>query len=133
MSKNKSELKFWFILLENINYNAEAIFNIASQNSINDLEKYYNFESVYDEWINNGCNIQKYMIYNISFLENIEKFLISNGIFFNWIKHEDKYIGIRIHPTKIDFTPILKDCMDFKQFSKNRAYMNIPKNKKKEK
>jgi hypothetical protein len=114
-------IKVWFILLENINYTPSTIFNIAYKLGVEDFQ--YDNEYIY-EW-RNDPNIEIKMIYNEKFLEDIEQFLINNGILFNWVEYNNEVLGIRIYPSKIDFEPILKDCMTFEEFSLNREYMKI--------
>jgi len=114
--------KVWYILLENVNYTADVIFDIAHNIT---FEPFYSMDLM-DLWKINNYSTCKRMVYNMSYLDNLESFLIKNGIYFNWIKYKNEYIGIRIHPCTIDFNGILKDCMTFKEFSRNRFYMNIP-------
>jgi hypothetical protein len=120
-SKNIFPYKVWYVLLEDVNYTADTIFNIAHNVS---LKPFYS-DDLMGFWKLGNYQVQKRMMYNIEFLENLESFLIKNGIYFNWIKHKEKYIGIRIQPSLIDFDGILKDCMTFEEFSWNRFYMNI--------
>ncbi len=126
MNEEVTKVKFWMILLENINYTADTIFDIAAKSVLEPMN-YEGSDTLLSSWVQDGYNIEKRMIFNMYFLENIESFLIKNGIFFNWIIYNGEYIGIRIHPTRIDFLPILKDCMTLKSFATYRAWMNIDK------
>jgi len=128
-SENMFPYKVWYILLENVNYTAENIFNIAHNAAI---EPFYS-EKLMELWKIGNFQTEKRMMFNIEFLERLESFLIKNGIYFNWIKYNGEYVGIRIQPSLVDFNGILKDCMTLEEFSKNRSYMNIPKEIKKEK
>jgi len=127
--KNMLPYKVWYILLENLDYTAENIFNIAHNSAI---KPFYSDEST-ELWRSSNYQTEKHMMFNIKFLENLETFLIKNGIYFNWIKYNEEYIGIRIHPSLVDFSGILKDCMTLQEFAKNRSYMNIQKEIKQEK
>jgi hypothetical protein len=120
--KNMFPYKVWYILLEDVNYTADNIFNISHKIS---LEPFYS-DNLMELWEMGDYQIEKRMMYNMKFLEELEEFLIKNGIYFNWIKYKEEYIGIRIQPSLIDFNGILKDCMTFKEFSWNRqSYMFI--------
>jgi len=122
-SENMFPYKVWYILLENLDYTAENIFNIAHDSAI----KSFYSDDLMELWRLGNYQTEKRMMFNIKFLENLENFLIKNGIYFNWIKYNGEYIGIRIHPSLVDFNGILKDCMTFQEFAKNRSYMNIKK------
>lgn len=122
--------KFWFILLENVNYTAENLFNISAK-CVSEPMLHEFSENLNNNWIKDGYIIEKKMIYNIDFLYIIEDFLIKNGIYFNWIEYQDETIGIRIHPTTIDFYGLLADCMSLERFSWHREYMkSLEKGKK---
>jgi len=120
-------VKLWVILLEDYNYTADVLFDIGA---ISCNEPFYHelSEGLREKWIQDGMHIEKRMIFNLHFLEGIEDFLIKNGVLFNFIKYKEDIIGIRIHPSEIDFDGILKDCMTLYQFQKNRIYMQIKVN-----
>ena len=121
--------KFWFLLLENINYTAENLFNISAK-CVTEPLIYEGTENLINEWVKDDYIIEKRMAFNMQYLYSIEDFLIKNGIFFNWIKYNNDIIGIRIHPTKIDFSGIFADCMTLESFSWHREYMKSLENKK---
>ena len=120
---NQTKLKMWIILLENYNYKPETIFDLSKFI----VSKQFNTENnvLFSDWVNDGMYQEKFMMYNTGFLFKLEDFLIKNGIHFNWINYKNKDIGIRIQPTKIDFSGILYDCMTFEKFSWYRHYMAI--------
>jgi len=120
-SKKMFPYKVWYILLEDIDYKANEIFDIAHNAAI---EPFYS-ENLRRLWDMGENQIEKRMMYNMSFLDKLEAFLIKNGIYFNWIMRNNEYIGIRIQPSLVDFNGILKDCMTFEEFSWNRFYMNV--------
>jgi len=119
--------KMWFILLEDINYNAENISNIFSSASVRPFESEDNNinQIMFDKWQDNNFQIKKYMVFKMYMLDNLEKFFIKNGILFNWIIYKNNYIGLRVQPTKVDLSALVKDSMTFELFSWNREYMNI--------
>jgi hypothetical protein len=128
--------KVWLVLLEEVNYNPETIFNIAKTSSVEPFNRETRVEEqeIFDTWKKEEYPMEKRMIYNMNFLENIEDFLISNGIHFNWIQYSGNYVGIRIHPTGINFNAVLSDCMTFEKFSWHRhSYMSIKEKQEKEK
>ena len=118
--------KMWIILIENVNYTAENIFNISYNAVIEDFCQ-ENKNNLFEIWKKDGALVEKRMMYNMGMLEKLERFLINNGIYFNWIKYKGAFIGIRIQPTKINFNSYLADCMTLEKFSWHRVYMNIPK------
>ena len=123
---NTQNVKMWVILTENYNYKADTIAEIFAHISCEPLAPENSVKL--EDWIEDGYKMEKRLMFNMDFLEDLENFLIKNGIFFNWIIYENDYIGIRIQPTKIDFNPILKDCMTFDNYSTYREWMNLSKN-----
>lgn len=123
MGNSKNPLKMWVILTENYNYKADTIAEIFARISCEKLASENN--TTLDSWINDGFIMEKRLMFNEYYLNDLETFLIKNGIFFNWIIYKDEYIGIRIQPTKIDFEPILADCLSFENYSAYRAWMNL--------
>jgi len=122
--KINNPLKMWTILIENYEYKANTIAELFTRFPHEPLAA-ENPNSLKD-WIRDGYCMEKRMMFNMEFIVELETFLINNGVFFNWIIYEDKYLGIRIQPTKIDFNPILKDCIIFDNFSTHRNWMNLP-------
>jgi hypothetical protein len=120
---NEIKYKVWYILLENVNYTAENIFNISHNIALESFHKEH--DEIKKLWDNDKNIVEIRMMYNMYFLEKLESFLITNGILFNWIIYQNEYIGIRIHPTTINFNGLLIDCMTLDEFAKHRDYMYI--------
>jgi len=112
-------MTLWVVLLEDVDYNAEFIFNLGKKISLNN--EHYN---LFKEWSSNPKTDTR-MMYSLDFLYGLETFLIKNGVLFDWIDD----IGIRILPTKIDFSAILDDCLSMNEFAEHRNYMFIHEKK----
>lgn len=123
MGDSKDPLKIWVILTENYNYKADTIAEIFLRISLDPLGE--ENPVTLQDWANDGYKTEKRLMLNSNFLEKLENFLIKNGIFFNWVIYKNEYIGIRIQPTRIDFNPILADCLTFDNYSAYREWMNI--------
>lgn len=119
----KYPLKMWVILIESYEYKADVIADIFTRFSCEPLAE--ENQCTLKDWIQDGYCVEKRMMFNTDYIVKLESFLIKNGIFFNWIIYKEEYLGIRIQPTKIDFNPVLKDCMVFDDFGKYRNWMNL--------
>lgn len=83
MPKRKP-LKCWVIIREDLKYSYERIFNIGIQNIVLPFFSEYN-PNIREEWINDGTRVETFTMFNISFIEELEKDLIEAGHIYKWI------------------------------------------------
>lgn len=119
MPKRKP-LKCWVIIREDLKYSYESIFNIGIQNIVLPFFSEYN-PNIREEWINDGTRVETFTMFNISFIEELEKDLIESGHIYKWIYDKKIAVGILIEPTRFQFKDtLLQNTLTLKQYSKHR-------------
>ena len=103
------------ILLEEQHYTSNFLIGY----SIRELNKPFNID-IREEWITKGSPLEIRMSYKLKYLDLLELYLISNGIFFRWLYSSGRVLGILIEPRYTDLNILLNDNIYFSQYENLR-------------